>query len=151
MQLGNHRSALSILVHDLRDATSAEAYCALSGDVVPGKIAQAIGDKYGLQLWSSTLFSLPTSAAMSRTTSTATIATSKGNTSAVLMGRQKSGVDESVKKGLLKVLLEVYMNDGCVCFLSLCLVNRNICLIPLLLSQGISTNSTFIKFASYEP
>jgi len=28
------------------------------------------------------------------------------------MGRQKSVVDESVKKGLLKVLLEVYMNDG---------------------------------------
>jgi len=30
------------------------------------------------------------------------------------MGRQKSVVDESVKKGLLKVLLEVYMNDGYV-------------------------------------
>jgi hypothetical protein len=32
----------------------------------------------------------------------------------VPMGRQKNGVDEGVKKVLLKVLLEVYMNDGYV-------------------------------------
>jgi hypothetical protein len=107
MKLGNHRAALSTLVHDLRDATSAEAYCTLGGEVVPGKIAQSIGEKYALQSWSSGLFSLPTSAAISRTTST-------GATAVVQMGRQKSMVDESVKKGLLKVLLEVYMNDGYV-------------------------------------
>jgi hypothetical protein len=113
MQLGNHRAALSILVHDLRDATSAEAYCTLGGEVVPGKIATAIGDKYGLRQWSSALFSLPTSAAMSRTTSTATAAASKGSMAATTsMARQKSIVDEGVKKGLLEILLEVYMNDG---------------------------------------
>jgi len=113
MQLGNHRAALSILVHDLRDATSAEAYCTLGGEVVPGKIAQAIGDKYGLRPWSSALFSLPTSAAMSRTTSTTTAAASKGSMAATTsMARQKSSVDEGVKKGLLEILLEVYMNDG---------------------------------------
>jgi vacuolar protein sorting-associated protein 3 len=112
MKLGNHRAALSILVHDLRDATSAEAYCTLGGEVVAGKIAQSIGEKYALQSWSSGLFSLPTSAAMSRTTSTANMVT--GATAVVPMGRQKSMVDESVKKGLLKVLLEVYMNDGYV-------------------------------------
>ena len=33
---------------------------------------------------------------------------------AMPMGRQKSMVNESVKKGLLKVLLEVYMSDGYV-------------------------------------
>jgi hypothetical protein len=80
----------------------------LGGEVVPGKIAQSIGDKYDLQSWSSALFSLPTSMAMSRSASA-----SKGGTVPTMV-RQKSGVDESVKKGLLKVLLEVYMNDGCV-------------------------------------
>jgi vacuolar protein sorting-associated protein 3 len=111
VQLGNHRSALSILVHDLRDFASAEAYSILGGDVAPGKIAPAIGDKYALQLWSSALFPLPASAAVSRTVSTAT---SKGSTlpMPVLMGRQKSGVYEGVKKALLNVPLEVYMNDG---------------------------------------
>ncbi|KAF7363500.1 hypothetical protein MSAN_01006200 [Mycena sanguinolenta] len=35
--LGNHRAALSALVNDLHDSLSAEAYCTLGGDVVPGK------------------------------------------------------------------------------------------------------------------
>jgi vacuolar protein sorting-associated protein 3 len=101
-------------VRDPRDVASAEAYSTHGGDVVPGKIAPAIGDKYALQLWSSALFPLPTSAAMSRTVSTAT---SKGSTlpMPVPMGRQKSGVDEDVKGVLLKGLFEVYMNDGYVC------------------------------------
>ena len=47
-----------MLVHDFRDATSAEAYCTLGGDV-PGKIAQGIGDKYALQSWSSATSPLP--------------------------------------------------------------------------------------------
>ena len=55
-QLRNHRSALSILVHDLRDATLAEAYWTVDGDVVPSKIAQTIGDKHALQSSSSALF-----------------------------------------------------------------------------------------------
>lgn len=110
--MGNHREALSILIHDLRDATSAEAYCTLGGEVVPAKMAQVIGEKYGLLSWFSGLFSVPTSAAMSRTTSaTTTTAIMAG---AVPIAREKSAVDETVKKGLLKVLLEVYMNDGCV-------------------------------------
>jgi hypothetical protein len=45
VQLVNRRSATSILVHDLRDTTSAEAYSTLGGDVAPVKIASAIGDK----------------------------------------------------------------------------------------------------------
>lgn len=81
-------------MHDLRDASSAEAYCTLGGEVVPTKIAQAIGEKCGLDLWTVALFAGST----------------KGATA---MARQKT-VDDGVKKGLLKVLLEVYMNDGCV-------------------------------------
>jgi hypothetical protein len=43
-------------------------------------------------------------------------ATSKGNTLPMLVPteRQKSGVDEDVRKVLLKVLLEVYLN-GWIC------------------------------------
>jgi len=60
---------------------------------------------------------------MSRTTSTATTAASKGNMAAATsMARQKSSVDEGVKKGLLEILLEVYMNDGRVSDLVLCLI-----------------------------
>ena len=59
VQLGNHRSALSMLVHHVRDATSAEAYCTLGGDVVPEKIAKAIGEKYALQSRSSAPSPLP--------------------------------------------------------------------------------------------
>lgn len=98
-KLGDHRAALSILVHDLHDATSAEAYCALGGSVVPGKTAHAIGAKNNLQLWSSALYAPPI--AMTR------------STSATLPMERQASIDESVKKGLLNVLLEVYMNDGC--------------------------------------
>ena len=48
-QLGNHRSAFCILVHDMNDSTSAEAYCTLGGEVVPAKTAQQIGQRSGLQ------------------------------------------------------------------------------------------------------
>ena len=61
---------------------------------------------------SRSLLSLPTSVAMSRTVSTAT---TKASTlrMLVMMERQKSRVDEGVKKALLQV--EVYVNDRYVC------------------------------------
>lgn len=68
---------------------------------MPGKTAQAIGEKYGLQQWASTLFSPPTS-------TTKSAAKSAAKSSA--MSRQKS-VDEGTKKELLNILLEVYMSD----------------------------------------
>jgi vacuolar protein sorting-associated protein 3 len=97
----NRRSALSILVHDLRDTTSAEAYCTLGRDVLPGKIAHAIGDKYALQSQSSALSPLPTSAAMSGIVSTA-MSNGSPLPMPVPMGRHKSAVDEGVKKALLR-------------------------------------------------
>lgn len=93
LQLGNHRDALENLVQNLHDATSAEAYCTLGGEVVPGKTAQAIGEQCGLQLWSG-LF-LP----------------SKSGTKSIAAMRQKT-VDEGLKRGLLRTLLEVYMRGG---------------------------------------
>jgi hypothetical protein len=94
LQLGDHRAALTTLVRGLRDATSAEAYCTLGGDVVPAKTAQVIGEQYDLQTWASTLFSSPS------------------NTSGkpLPMCRQKT-VSEEMKKSLLRILLEVYMED----------------------------------------
>lgn len=78
-------------MHELRDATSAEAYCTLGGEVIPARVAQTIGEKCGLEVWTAALF--PVSA--------------KGLTA---ITRQKT-VDEGVKKELLTVLLEVYMKD----------------------------------------
>ncbi|RDB17168.1 Transforming growth factor-beta receptor-associated protein 1 [Hypsizygus marmoreus] len=100
-KLGNDRAALSTLVHDLHDASSAEAYCTLGGDLVPPKVAQALAETNpGLDLWVSTLFGISVSS------------TKDGGTRPSAMARQKSVVDEWRKKELLKILLEVYMSDG---------------------------------------
>lgn len=95
-KLGNHRAALSALVNDLHDSLSAEAYCTLGGDVVPGKVIQDIcaDPTLGLAIWASGLSS---------------------------KGRQKT-VDANdgglvKRKELLKTLLEVYMSDECVLWL----------------------------------
>lgn len=87
-KLADHPAALSILVHDLRDATSAEAYCTLGGEVIPARVAQSVGEKCGLEVWASALFPVP------------------------VKGAGQKVVDEGVKKNLLTVLLEVYMKDG---------------------------------------
>ena len=69
------------------------------------KVAQLIGENHGLQQWTSALF------------------TSTGSKSAagklVPVNREKI-TTEDVKRELLKVLLEVYICDGCV--LMFCLV-----------------------------
>ncbi|KIM35684.1 hypothetical protein M413DRAFT_326838 [Hebeloma cylindrosporum] len=96
-KLGKHRSALQILVHDMNDSASAETYCTLGGDIVPPKVAQAIADDCGLQDWVTTLFGLPP--------------TTKGvnGKGPIPVARLKT-VNEELKKDLLKVLLEVYMD-----------------------------------------
>lgn len=98
-QLGRHRSALQILVNDLSDSTSAEAYCTLGGDIVPPKVAQTIADDSGLQDWVTVLFGLPPPA--------------KGVNGKIAgptsLTRLKT-VNEELKKELLKILLEVYMD-----------------------------------------
>ncbi|KAI1785956.1 hypothetical protein LXA43DRAFT_1035560 [Ganoderma leucocontextum] len=96
-KLGNHRSALSILVHDLNDSTSAEAYCTLGGEVVPAKTAQQIGERSNLQPWAALVIPLAAPGKQSR--------------GAPPLKRTKT-VDEDVKKDLIMVLLEVYMAGG---------------------------------------
>lgn len=84
-KLGKHRDAISSLVHELHDSTSAEAYCTSGGGVVPPKLALSILEATpGLEshrtLWSN--------------------ADTKGG-----------AVDDELKRSLAKVLLEVYMSD----------------------------------------
>lgn len=84
-QLGHHRKALTILVHEVHDSVSAEAYCALGGIVVPTKIATAVGDRRGLQAHAWLV--------------------SMG-------GRRGAPVTEEKRRELLKTLMEVYTLGG---------------------------------------
>ena len=84
----------------MNDATSAEAYCTLGGEVVPAKTAQQIGERSGLQPWATLVTPL---AALGKPVKA-------GPTP---MKRQKT-VDDEVKKDLVMILLEVYMSGGYV-------------------------------------
>ncbi|KAF8958169.1 hypothetical protein BDZ97DRAFT_1842909 [Flammula alnicola] len=99
-KLGKHRSALHILVNDLSDSTSAETYCTLGGDIVPPKLAQSIAEDAGIQVWATTLFGLPP---------TTKSVNGKAVPSATSLTRLKT-VNEDLKKELLRILLEVYMD-----------------------------------------
>jgi len=83
------------LVHELKDAASAEAYCTLGGEAVSAKVAQHVGESCGLQQWASAFFASKHPA---------------GKALPVLKGKI---VPEDVKKELFRTLLEVYMRDGC--------------------------------------
>lgn len=96
-QLGKHHEAIATLVHDMSDSTSAEAYCTLGGVVIPGKVANTIGERYGLLPW-------------------AVLVTGIRGHNGGRMDRSQSQrtVDEGKKRDLLQVLLEVYMSAGWV-------------------------------------
>ena len=101
--MSKHRSVLEILVHDLGDSTSAEAYCTLGGDIIPSRVAQSIANGNGLQDWAETLFTIPITKSINGKHAT-------GPSSAT----QVKTVNEGLKKELLKILLEVYMGDELV-------------------------------------
>jgi hypothetical protein len=90
----HHDRALSLLVHNLNDATSAETYCTLGGEVVPARTALTLGETYALQPWAATL-----------------TATSGPGT----LKRQKT-VDDGLKRSLIAILLKVYMDGGLATF-----------------------------------
>ncbi|KAJ8481088.1 hypothetical protein ONZ45_g15430 [Pleurotus djamor] len=87
-KLGNHRSALHILAHNMRDDLSAEAYCALGGQVVPPKLLRSVAEKAGILQW-NVVQPLPASQ----------------------ISRQNTSIGSEIKGNLLKLLLEVYMSD----------------------------------------
>ncbi|KAH7907780.1 hypothetical protein BJ138DRAFT_1069820 [Hygrophoropsis aurantiaca] len=101
-KLANHRAALTILVHDLRDAASAEAYCASGGRAVVrlpkglaganasgGRDANGSDDQIGggWDVGSEWLFS-------------------------GMSADDRAGEDKERRTALLRVLLEVYTADG---------------------------------------
>lgn len=92
----------------MNDSASAETYCALGGDIVPPKVAQTIADECGLQDWVTTLFGLPPPKGVN----------GKGAVGPIPVTRLKT-VNEDLKKELLKVLLEVYMDIQFVNFYAL--------------------------------
>ncbi|KAJ7219323.1 hypothetical protein GGX14DRAFT_591509 [Mycena pura] len=86
-KLGNHHAALSALVNDLHDSSSAEAYCTLGGDVIPMKVAQAVCTEAKLAMWVSSF-------------------AGKGRHKTV-----EANDDGAMKRELLKTLLQVYMTN----------------------------------------
>jgi len=91
----------------MNDSASAETYCTLGGDIVPPKVAQTIADDCGLQEWVTTLFGLPPPKSVN----------GKGAVAPIPVTRLKT-VNEDLKKELLKVLLEVYMDIQCATLFS---------------------------------
>ncbi len=68
----------------MHDSTSAEVYCTLGGDVIPGKVATSISESTpGLEPWITAPF----------------------------FPRPTAKVDDGLKKSLLKILLEVYLAE----------------------------------------
>ncbi|KIY53310.1 hypothetical protein FISHEDRAFT_63459 [Fistulina hepatica ATCC 64428] len=83
-KLGNHEAALSMLAREVHDAASAEAYCALGGDVITPRTATVIAADLGpgWASWSSTPAKTGAGAA----------------------------VDPVLRAELIKILLRVYMS-----------------------------------------
>ena len=75
----------------------------MGGEVVPPRVAQSIGERYGLQAWSA----LCAPAQMG-------LGGKSGQPQgpiAAMLSREKT-VDEGLKRELTRVLLEVYMSAG---------------------------------------
>ncbi|KAF9442025.1 hypothetical protein P691DRAFT_765651, partial [Macrolepiota fuliginosa MF-IS2] len=123
-KLEKHEAALEVLVRDLRDSTSAEAYCTLGGEVVPVKVALAVAEssftstsnssatEVGLREWYFGLFEpppYPHRQGRKVTAGTGVGVGAGGEAPAIV--RQKS-VREDVKRELLRDLAGVYMSDA---------------------------------------
>lgn len=95
-QLDLHKEALSILVNDLQDSSTAEAYCSLGGHVIPSKIAIMIGEELGLGAWASLI--------VGKERPQRTLTSGSGSA--------PSSEEERKKKMLTRMLVEVYINSG---------------------------------------
>ena len=106
MQLGRHVDALTTLVREVHDPTSAEAYCMLGvgtdgGEVVSSKVASAIAERCSSGASSTTI------TGMDQWATFVVILSSSSTTPTT-----KRTIDEETRKGLLKILLGVYMSGS---------------------------------------
>lgn len=111
----NHKVALSILVNDLHDFVSAEAYCALGGGrVITPKLAAAIGDRLGLPEWAALVLDLDSSSGSATPGAVAVLRRhGSGHGSGANTPLQRQAGPEGAKAvELTKMLLEVYMGTG---------------------------------------
>lgn len=107
-KLEKHKEALSILVNQLQDSITAEAYCSLGGQVIPPKVATAIGEGLGLTIWTSLVAGRMRPQRSSSNLSTSALSVN------IIGGihTPNVGEQERTKHLLTSMLLEVYMNAG---------------------------------------
>ena len=114
-QTQNHRAALELLVHELQDPISAEAYCTLGGEVVSERTLRSAAESAGLvgvAMFAAAFSSAsPIHRELSGQGGKVQSQTGLGKVQAPTVITRQNTVDEGLKKELLRVLLEVYM-DG---------------------------------------
>ncbi|KAH7919296.1 hypothetical protein BV22DRAFT_1199560 [Leucogyrophana mollusca] len=105
-QLANHRAALTTLVHDLRDAASAEAYCACGGRaVVRGERGWGVGEAWAA--WAACV------GVVGGGVGGGGGGVNGGGVNGGNGGGGSGNGDEAARRTeLLRVLLEVYTADG---------------------------------------
>ena len=115
-QADDHKSALSIIVNELQDFTTAEAYCSLGGRVITPKLAAAIGDRLDLHDWAALILTPDALGAPSshgytgrlrREASSGSLGTRRIQSEDL---KERSGANRAVQ--LTRMLLEVYMGAG---------------------------------------
>ncbi|KAG8821387.1 hypothetical protein FRC19_007855 [Serendipita sp. 401] len=103
---GNHKSTLSILVNDLQDFLTAEAYCAMGGGrVITPKLAVVIGDRLNLSHWAAQVLALEKDLPHSIRRQG-----SGSNTPNFMDINESHNTQQSTE--LTRMLLEVYMGVG---------------------------------------
>ncbi|KAG8944702.1 hypothetical protein FRC04_001601 [Tulasnella sp. 424] len=99
-RIGNHDGALSLLVHSLKDSTTAEAYCTLGGDVIPPKVASAVAHQMSIEPWGQ----LVTATSPGSGFGTAAM---RGTTTSSRSTSVRAPVSEETKKALISTLMRV--------------------------------------------
>lgn len=116
VQADDHKSALSILVNELQDFSTAEAYCSLGGRVITPKIAAAIGDRLDLHDWAALILMPDILGASSSHGYTGRL---RREGSSGSLGTRRLQPEDFKERGgakravqLTRMLLEVYMAAG---------------------------------------
>ena len=103
-------------MRSLKDASTAESYCTLGGDVISAKIAVQVSELLGLETWGLLVanggITGPPSTRSKQGNGTVINGVSAKGVVASRSGMTKPHVDDVTKKELIKVLMQVYMGEG---------------------------------------